>query len=191
MQHALHLTDGASVLVRPYRPDDVPLLYEAVRESISEVAPWLRWCHQDYALEESRGWIETRAEAWAQGTDYDFALIDPSHGRLLGGCGLNYLNRVYRFANLGYWVRSSQTRRGVATAAARCVAAFGFHELGLIRIEIVAATANTASQRVAEKLGATREGVLRNRMPVHDRVHDAVMFSLIPSDRLETESRGK
>ena len=41
-------------------------LYEAVRESISEVAPWLRWCHQDYALEESRGWIETRAEAWAQ-----------------------------------------------------------------------------------------------------------------------------
>ena len=47
-------------------------LYEAVRESISEVAPWLRWCHQDYALEESRGWIEMRATAWAQGMEYDF-----------------------------------------------------------------------------------------------------------------------
>jgi RimJ/RimL family protein N-acetyltransferase len=47
------------------------------------------------------------------------------------------------------------------------------------------ATANAASQRVAEKLGATREGVLRNRILIHDQVHDAVMFSLIPSDRIE------
>ena len=184
MQHELQLNDGSSVLIRPYQPDDVPLLYEAVRESINELAPWLPWCHPDYALEESRGWIETRAEAWARGTEYDFAMIDPAHGRLLGGCGINTLNRANRFANLGYWVRTNRTRRGVATAAARCVAAFGFRELGLIRIEIVAATANTASQRVAEKLGATREGVLRNRILVRDQMHDAVMFSLIPSDRI-------
>ena len=182
MQYELQLNDGSSVVVRPYQPDDVPLLYEAVRESIDEVAPWLPWCHQDYALEESRGWIETRAEAWAQGTEYDFVMIDPARGRLLGGCGINALNRANRFANLGYWVRTGRTRRGLATAAARCVAAFGFRELGLIRIEIVVATANTASQRVAEKLGATREGVLRNRILVRDQMHDAVMFSLIPSD---------
>ena len=182
MQHELQLRDGSSVLIRPYQPDDVPLLYEAVRESISEVAPWLPWCHQDYAIEESRGWVETRAEARAQGTEYDFAVIDTAHGTLLGGCGINSLNRAHRFANLGYWVRSSRTRRGVATAAARCVAAFGFRELALVRIEIVMATANAASQRVAEKLGATREGVLRNRILIHDQVHDAVMFSLIPSD---------
>ncbi len=186
MQHELQLNDGSSILVRPYQPDDVPLLYEAVRESIDEVAPWLPWCHQDYAIEESRGWIETRAEAWAQGTEYDFVMTDPAHGRLLGGCGINTLNRANRFANLGYWVRTERTRRGVATAAARCVAAFGFRELGLIRIELVVATANTASQRVAEKLGATREGVLRNRILVRDQMHDAVMFSLIPSDRLES-----
>ena len=186
MQHELQLDDGSAVLIRPYQPDDVPLLYEAVRESINEVAPWLPWCHPDYALEESRGWIETRAEARAQGTEYDFAMIDTARGRLLGGCGINALNRANRFANLGYWVRTSRTRRGVATAAARCLAAFGFRELGLIRIEIVIATANTASQRVAEKLGATREGVLRNRILVRDRVHDAVMFSLIPSDRIES-----
>ena len=185
MQQELQLSDGSSVLIRPYQPGDVPLLYEAVRESINEVAPWLPWCHQDYAIEESRGWIETRAEARRQGTEYDFAVIDTTHGRLLGGCGINALNRANRFANLGYWVRSSRTRRGVATGAAGCVAAFGFRELGLIRIEIVIATANTVSQRVAEKLEATREGILRNRILIHDQVHDAVMFSLIPSDRIE------
>ena len=153
-----------------------------MRKPIHEIAPWLPWCHQDYAIEESRGWVETQTQAWAQGTEYNFVLIDSGQGTLLGGCGLNDLSQAHRFANLGYWVRSSRTRRGLATAAARCVAAFGFRELALIRIEIVIATTNTASQRVAEKLGATREGILRNRLLVHKQVHDAAMFSLIPSD---------
>lgn len=121
-------------------------------------------------------------EAWAQGTAYDFGLIEGERGRLLGGCGLNTLNRDNRFANLGYWVRSSRTRQGLATAATRFVAAFGFTEPALGRIEIVVATGNTASQRVAEKVGAVREGILRNRLVVRDQVYDAVMYSLIPQD---------
>jgi RimJ/RimL family protein N-acetyltransferase len=46
----------------------------------------------------------------------------------------------------------------------------------------MAATGNKASQRVAEKAGAVREGILRNRITVHGRVLDAVVFSLIPPD---------
>ena len=141
----------------------------------------MSWCHLDYAIEESRSWVETRAEAWAQGVEYDFALIDSTQDTLLGGCGVNGLNHAYRFANLGYWVHTSRTRGGLATAATRFVATFSFSQLDLVRIEIVVAT-NTASQRVAEKAGATREGILRNRLLVRDQVHDAVMFSLIPSD---------
>jgi RimJ/RimL family protein N-acetyltransferase len=54
--------------------------------------------------------------------------------------------------------------------------------LDLIRIEIVVATGNAASIRVAEKLGAQQEGILRNRITVGNRTHDAVMFSLTPKD---------
>ena len=100
MQQELQLRDGASVIIRPYCPDDAPLLYDAVRESINEIAPWMSWCHQDYAIEESRSWVETRAQAWAQGIEYDFVLIDSTQGTLLGGCGINGLNQAYRFATL-------------------------------------------------------------------------------------------
>jgi len=62
------------------------------------------------------------------------------------------------------------------------MAYFGFRNLDLNRLEILIAVDNRASQRVAEKVGAVREGVLRNRLVVRDKVHDAVMFSLIPSD---------
>jgi RimJ/RimL family protein N-acetyltransferase len=54
--------------------------------------------------------------------------------------------------------------------------------LKLIRIEIVAAVGNLASQRVAEKAGAVREGVMRKALLVRDTAHDAVLTSLIEED---------
>ena len=60
------------------------------------------------------------------------------------------------------------------------LADYGFKELKLNRIEILVAVDNLASQRVAAKAGAVREGILRNRLLLHGKIHDAVMFSLIP-----------
>jgi len=84
--------------------------------------------------------------------------------------------------NLGYWVRTTAAGRGIATQAARLMARFAFEQVGLHRVEIVAAIPNIASQRVAEKTGAVREGVLRNRLLIRGVSQDAMLFSLIPSD---------
>lgn len=95
---------------------------------------------------------------------------------------MNQLNYIHRVANLGYWTRSSAVGRGVGTIATRLVARFGFEQLGLQRIEIVAAVGNRASQRVAEKVGATREGVLRRRLLIHGKSQDAFVYSLVSED---------
>jgi len=171
---------GDSVFLRPYQDADVNHLYEAVRESMGQVSVWMPWCHAHYSVQESRMWIESRPEKREDGTSYDFAIFDSSNDSFLGGCGLNRINAGV--ANLGYWVRTSRTRQGVATAATLLLARFGFDRLTLNRIEILIAVDNRASQRVAERVGAVREGVLRNRLVVRDAEHDAVMFSLIPSD---------
>ena len=181
MEKEIRLTDGV-VLLRPYGSGDVERLYQAARESVTEMSPWMPWCHADYSIEESRAWVESRAEAWEKGTDYDFAITDARDGSFLGGCGLSHIDQANQIADLGYWVRTSRTKRGMASAAVRLLARFGFEKLKLNRIEIVAAVGNKASQRVAEKVGARREGILRNRIVVRDRVYDAVMFSLIPED---------
>ena len=181
MKKELQLANEA-ILLRPNRQNDIDRLYEAVRESIAEVSLWMAWCHPDYSPEESRDWVESRADAWEHGTEYDFVITDSSDGLFLGGCGLNKIDLDHRRANLGYWVRSGRTRRGVATMATRLLARFGFEQLGLNRIEIVTAVGNQASRRVAEKAGATQEGILRNRFIVRDNIYDAVMFSLIPGD---------
>ncbi len=175
------LTDGA-IRLRFYRPEDDVELYEAVRESMRELEPWMPWCHPDYSIEESREWLASRREAEGGASDYGFRVSDARTDRYLGGVGLNQLNNPHRRANLGYWIRTSATGRGIATRATLLAARFGFDELKLIRIEIVAALGNRASQRVAEKAGAVREGVMRHALFLHGTPHDAVLTSLIPED---------
>jgi RimJ/RimL family protein N-acetyltransferase len=109
-------------------------------------------------------------------------IYDLQGGGYLGGVGLNHIDRLNQMANLGYWVRTSRTRQGIARAAVRLIAQFGFEQLHFVRLEIVAATGNKPSQRVAEKAGAIREGVLRNRLTLHGKQHDAVVYSLTPGD---------
>jgi len=180
------LIDG-KIIVRTYREEDAGALYEAARESIAEVSVWLPWCHENYSIQESREFISSRAQAAQADEWYSFATFEKDSGRFLGGVGLNFFNRVHQMANLGYWVRTSDASRGIATEAARLVARFGFAQLGLHRIEILAAVDNIASQRVAEKVGAAREGVLRKRLLINGKSQDAVIFSLLPEDvRLST-----
>ncbi|MDT5122931.1 MAG: hypothetical protein QOC96_2413 [Acidobacteriota bacterium] len=175
------LSDG-NILLRTFRAEDINALYEAARESINEISPWLPWCHANYSIEESMSFVMAREEAWKNEDEYSFAVVDAKTGMFLGGVGLNQFNRDYQYCNLGYWVRTSCARRGVASSAARMAARFGLEELKLQRIEIVVAIGNHASQRAAEKTGAVREGVLRKRLLTNGQAQDAVLYSLIAED---------
>lgn len=175
------LADGR-LLLRPWRDTDVPELHAAVRESVASVGRWLPWCNADYGLERAEAWVAQCHEHWRSGEQFAFAVRDAVNGELLGGCGLNQIHPLHRSANLGYWVRTTRQGQGIATAATRLVARFGFAELGLIRIEIVTLPDNLASRRVAEKSGAVFEAMARQRLWAWDRAHDAAVYALVPAD---------
>jgi|ERR1044071_1212564 RimJ/RimL family protein N-acetyltransferase len=177
----IELSDG-QILIRPYRAEDTGAVYEAVRESIKEISVWMPWCHPDYAIEETTAFITSREEAWTNDREYTLGIFDARTKKFLGSTGLNFVNRVHNCANLGYWVRSSATGRGVASRAARLVARYGLEHLGFQRIEILAAVGNLPSQRAAEKAGALREAVLRKRLLVKGEPQAAVLYSLVAED---------
>src|SRR5437016_2808277 len=89
---------------------------------------------------------------------------------------------VFTSPGIRNWVRRTRMGQGYTPAAIRLLARFGFERLALNRIEIVASVGNLRSQRAAEKAGPYREGVQRSRLIIHDKAHDAVMYSLIPTD---------
>lgn len=168
--------------IRPFMPTDPASLYEAVCASLAELVPTMPWCTPDYALAQAEAWVAFTARAWAAQTEFHAGIIETASGAVVGGVGINHINRAHRIGNLGYWVATPHTGRGVGRFAAQQIARLAFGELELTRVEIVTLTGNLASQRVAESLGATRECVARNRLVIDDTPHDAVVYSLIPSD---------
>jgi ribosomal-protein-serine acetyltransferase len=173
--------DG-TILLRPFEPGDAPQVYVAVQESLVEVTPWMPHLNADLSVDKIAIWVSSSAEAWEHGSGYNFAVIDARGGAFLGGCGITGIHPMHRFANMYYWVRSTRMRQGVATAAVRLLARFGFETLALGRIEIVVATGNVASAALAERAGARYEGTLRNRVVLDGASRDALMFSLVPGD---------
>ena len=170
------------IVLRPILLEDLPELRAAIAESRDEVGPWLPYLLRGQEPAALREWFEAQARDRELGLAFHFAILSAADRALLGACGLTNLNRHHQFANVFYWVRTSATGQGAASAAARQLARFGFEGLGLQRVEIVVDVNNAASLRAAEKAGATREGVLRQRIRTGDKPCDAVMFSLIPAD---------
>ena len=168
--------------MRPAISADAVAHFEAARESLVECGRWLSWCVPDMRLEDSESWVAKCREAWSTGEFYSFYIFERDGGKFVGNCGVNELDMVRLRGNLGYWIRTSRQGKGYATETAPAVARFGFEQLGLKRLEIVAAAGNVASQRVATKVGATREGLARNRLRIHYVQHDAHVYSLIPGD---------
>jgi len=164
--------------IRRYQPGDVDAVYKAVMESKAELSPWMPWCHADYSREDAATWVAGRPGAWERNEEWSFVIVD-FRGRLIGACGIHRLDLRNGTGELGYWVRSSMTRGGVATEATRRLCQWAFGEAGLHRLEILTSIDNIASQRVAEKAGGVREGILRERLLLYGRRHDCVLYSIL------------
>ena len=151
-----------------------------ISESIKELTQW-GFYHAGFNIEDAKADVVSRIADWAEGSSYTF-LIEALPGPLfVGNCGISEFEPERNRAALGWWVRTSKTGRGIATAAGRLVARAAFEDLNLASLLIYTNANNRASRRVAEKIGA----VLMKIKPEEDGRFCAV-YELKPEDlRLE------
>jgi ribosomal-protein-serine acetyltransferase len=176
------MTSPSELTVRPLKAGDADALFATVKASLAELCYWMPWCKPDYAFADALAWIAFCEQAWAERREFPLGVFEIGSERLVGATGVNQINKTAQSGNIGYWVGTPYVGRGVARFAALQAARMGFAELGLTRLEIVTLTHNHASQRVAQALGAVRECEARNRLYLQGKAHDAVVYSLIPSD---------
>jgi RimJ/RimL family protein N-acetyltransferase len=181
MLSSIQLTDE-KIILRPFQENDLDQLYEAVRESLVDLKPWMSWAYDNYSRSEAESFIRITRARWEERSLFAFGIFDANNGDVLGGCSLSHKHPVYHYCNVGYWVRSSHHGLGIAGRAAKLAARYGFEQAVIIRAEIVMAVGNEKSRRVAEKINAHYEGILHNRMVVGRDIYDAHMYSLLPSD---------
>ena len=176
---------GPGLVLRPHETGDAAAMFAAIEESKVELAQWMSWYRAGFSLEDARSWIDHCRVQWSGEGDREFGIFDADTGEILGCAGVNQLNRVHEFANVGYWVRTSRTRRGIGTTTVRLLAAFAFRGLGLRRVEILTLPENAASRRVAEKAGARYECIARGRLMHQGTPRDAAMHAILASDLID------
>ena len=112
-----------------------------------------------------------------------FLLTDKTSGTAIGECGFHTLNKKHRRAELFYSLRNDEYKqKGLMTEALAPVLEFGFKELGLHRIEALVADWNTASVKLLEKYGFTKEGTMREDYCIDGKNEDSDCYSLLKTD---------
>ena len=153
------------LLLRPYEARDALLHKEAVDSSLEHLRTFMDWA---WSAPEPEAVIRRRLRDFRRlfdrGDDWIYGLFTPDGSELVGGCGLHRRVGVEAL-EIGYWIRASRVRQGLATEAAGALTRVAFERCGVIRTEIHVDPANAPSQAVAERLGYVREGVLRQRLP--------------------------
>lgn len=135
-----------------------------------------------YRSRHAREWLIQTRGGLESGTDLHTLIVDQASDELLGSAGISGLDAATGRCAFGYWVRADARGRGVATRGLRLLSRFAFDELGVQRIEVWIDPENTASLRLAERVGFHREGLLRSFMPINGVRRDMLMYSLLPGE---------
>jgi RimJ/RimL family protein N-acetyltransferase len=168
------------LLLRPFRRRDVDSIHEAVKASIDDLQVWLPWASRNYSRLVSQQFVRESIAAWSEGRAFDFTVRRPEDPqRHLGNVSIWHTSRQNRVGEIGYWVRSDETRRGVCTESVAHLLQIAFQELGLHRVTLRIADGNRASDRIAEKLGFLEEGVLREDVKIGDHWVDHTLWGLL------------
>ena len=171
---------AGGIVLRTLEPRDVPWVTAACSDrELSRYVPGIPY---PYAEADARGFIERAARAWAEGSAATFVISNVADGTGLGTIGLHLAAGDTGVAQVGYWLTREARGRGAATIAVQLVARWAFAAVGIDRLSLQTAPENVASQRVAERAGFTREGLLRAWMPTPDGRRHSVMFSLLATD---------
>jgi RimJ/RimL family protein N-acetyltransferase len=117
----------------------------------------------------------------ASGRLLPLIVTDARRGAILGGGTIHHLDAERRVVEIGYWLFPQARGRGVATRVARLLAEHAF-SLGVERVAAYVNVGNEASERVLERAGFTREGVVRSLPKPGGTRGDKTLFSLLPGE---------
>ena len=166
---------GPTLTLRYATADDAPRLLELGRDP--EVTRWFSWGpYTD--LEQPRAYIAGLPGKREHGELLDFLIVHREHGPI-GVTGLSELSRRNRHATVGSWFGRDWWGSGANVESKALITRLAFERLGLDRVTAWANTRNGRSQVALERVGFSREGVLRGFHRHGDVLHDVVVFGLL------------
>ena len=172
------------LVLRCYDPRDAPLLKDAIDTSLDHLRPFMAWIDDEpQTVEEKAALLKRFRVAFDTAEAFVYGIFDMHERQLLGGQGLH--PRIGPGGlEIGYFVRASAARQGIATETSAALTRVAFEICEADRVEIRIDPANEASLGVPAKLGFPHEATLRRRLPSRpgEPLRDVAIFTLFRED---------
>jgi RimJ/RimL family protein N-acetyltransferase len=171
-------------VVRCWDPADAPLLKDALDSSLEHLRPFMHWAHDEpESVEAKAERLRAFRALYDSGESFLMGIFDRGETEVLGGSGLHARIGLGGL-EIGYWIRASATRQGIATETSAALTRVGFEICEADRIEIRIEPRNEASFGIPRKLGFLEEATLRRRLPGRREgpLRDATIWTMFRED---------
>lgn len=166
--------DAKPYLLRPFESTDIGVVREASRDPFIPLITTVPAGGSDEELSE---FIHQQNQRAATGAGYSFAIAESQTNEAVGQIGLWLTNAGRGRASIGYWIASSQRKKGIAAIALDAIARWALTLPSIHRVELYVEPWNEGSWRTAERCGFMREGLMRSWEDVGQERKDMYMYS--------------
>jgi RimJ/RimL family protein N-acetyltransferase len=173
--------EGHAVYLKPLSMDYVEDLYEAAQDP----SIWLYMpTNPGRSLADMVAWIRAALRGQEEGTDLPFVIIDRATNRVVGATRYMNISSKDRGLEIGWtWLAKEARRTGINTECKYLLLRHAFETLRVVRVQFKTDSRNEVSQRAIERLGAVKEGILRNHMVLPNGFcRDSVYYSILDSE---------
>jgi RimJ/RimL family protein N-acetyltransferase len=153
------------LVLRTFRRRDAPALQAALAESMAELRQHLGslpWVAEEPTLATAERRCRQAKATFLLRTDLPYLAFDKASGRLVASAGLHRTDWALPMTEVGYWVRSSELRKGYASECVEALVGWAFEGLRAVRVELITDAQNLGSRAVALRCGFALEGVHRH-----------------------------
>lgn len=180
MNHYFHLPiDSKLALVQP----TVALastLFDLVDSDRKHIRQFLDFVDVTKDPTDEIKYINMKLSGQIKGTDRLFLISYEDN--LVGSIDLHYIDARNKKAEIGYWIHSSQTKKGIITKCVKKVCQIAFEEMELNKLSIVADIKNIGSNAVALKSGFSLVGADKEDIIMYGESRDMNKYSLLKSE---------
>jgi ribosomal-protein-serine acetyltransferase len=166
--------------LRQFALDDAESLFAVVERNRLYLREWLPWVDFTESAEDIRRFIQRALNQYEANQGPQTAIV--IDGRIAGSVGCHPIDWPNKHCSIGYWIEPERQGRGLMTQCCAALIDYLFDELMLHRVTIQCGTGNMRSCAIPERLGFTREGVMRQAEWVNDRWVDLVVWGMLKHD---------
>jgi ribosomal-protein-serine acetyltransferase len=183
--HGLKLAVDDSLVLREISEDDAAELTDLVDRNRGYLRDWLPWLDSSNGIRDTARFIGRSIEQAEDENGYTFVIV--CKGAVAGVIGQHYLDSLNQRTEIGYWLDASRQGNGIVTRSTARLMDYSFFNQGCNRVVLHCALGNSKSRAVAERLGFTQEGILREAEWLYDHYVDLVVYSMLKSQWVKAE----